>query len=345
MVCLRTHLIDIIRRPIERETLILIASRLPSTQNTRSQLAMITFLLAMIVILLGAYTRLTDSGLSCPDWPHCYGYLTAPHTDSQLQAAAKSYPAFPVNTTKAWTEMTHRYFAGLEGLLIITLAVSFLITRKIKDNKSLFIGIGLLGLLGMQVLLGMWTVTEKLRPIIVLLHLLTGLSLLSILWIAYLELTTKQLIVARASSKKLSPWLYCGALILVIQITLGGLVSSHYAGLACIDFPYCNGKLFPALDFNHFHSNLVTIHMQHRIGAFVTATYLCVLSFFLFKHPHLRALASLLLVLIGAQITLGILNILWLRPVFIALAHHAIAILLLLTMLKIIHQSSLRGQH
>jgi len=261
-----------------------------------------------------------------------------------IQTAARSYPAFPVNTTKAWTEMTHRYFAGFEGLLIIILATSFLMTRKIKDNKSLFIGMGLIGLLGIQVLLGMWTVTEKLKPIVVLLHLLTGLSLLSILWLAYLELTTRQLFIASQSSQKISLWLYLGALVLIAQITLGGLVSSHYAGLACIDFPYCNGKLLPALDFSHLNSNLITIHMLHRIGAFVTATYLSILSFILFKHSHLRLLAAILLILIGVQLTLGILNIVWLRPIFIALAHHAIAILLLLTTLKIIHKSSLRGQ-
>src|SRR5690606_29515422 len=119
---------------------------------------------------------------------NCYGYLTAPHTNQQLEGAAQSYPLMPVDVKKAWTEMTHRYFAGTEGLLILVLAGSILLSRKAKDSKAILIGICLLGLLTLQVTLGMLTVTEKLHPVIVLSHLLTGISILSVLWWAYLDL-------------------------------------------------------------------------------------------------------------------------------------------------------------
>jgi len=306
-----------------------------STKYRRSsKLALLTFVLAFIVILLGAYTRLTNAGLSCPDWPHCYGFITAPHTASQLQMAAEAYPQSPVDIKKAWTEMTHRYFAGTEGVLILILAFSILLTSKARDVKSTLIGILLVALLCTQVMLGMLTVTEKLKPVIVLSHLLTGISILSILWWAYLDLHLHDdFFLKKSHTQHLLPWLWLGLLIVAIQIGLGGWVSTHYAGLACIDFPYCNGQLVPPLHWENLNGDLITIHMLHRFGAFTTATYLELLSLFLFNQATFRSMAAFILALVALQITLGILNIIWLRPVWIAIAHQTIAIILLLTMI------------
>lgn len=296
-----------------------------------SWLTLITFSLAFVVIALGAYTRLTDAGLSCPDWPNCYGYLTAPHTVDQLQGAANKYPAVPVDIKKAWTEMTHRYFAGTEGLLILLLVGSIFLTRKAKDAKTMAMGLALIGLLCVQVMLGMLTVTEKLRPVIVLSHLLTGISILSVLWWTYLDLNLKiDLFHKDASAAKLLPWLWLGFVVVAAQITLGGWVSTHYAGLACIDFPYCNGNLWPALHLDQFNSDLITIHMLHRFGAYTTAVVVTLIGLYLFRKPSFRANGVAMLALIAAQITLGILNLVWLRPVWIAMLHQAVAILLLL---------------
>jgi cytochrome c oxidase assembly protein subunit 15 len=297
--------------------------------------------LAFIVILLGAYTRLTDAGLSCPDWPHCYGYLTAPHTTAQIQQATQNYPATPVNVKKAWTEMTHRYFAGAEGMLILLLSGIILFARNIKNRQSTFIAITLIGLLGVQVLLGMLTVTEKLKPVIVLAHLVTGLSILGMLWWAYLNLRTSAMNTHAAARI----WLWLGFLIVCAQITLGGWVSTHYAGLACIDFPYCNGQLLPAMQWQQLNSDLITIHMLHRIGAMITALYLGLLSLYLLTKPSLRPIALLILILITLQITLGILNVIWLRPVWIAIIHHGVAILLLLTMITALVKTSQDKYH
>lgn len=307
-----------------------------------SKLVLFTFILAFVVILLGAFTRLTDAGLSCPDWPHCYGYITAPHTDAQILKAAQIYPATPVNVKKAWTEMTHRYFAGTEGLLILVLAASILFARKSKDLKSTGIAILLIGLLGVQVMLGMLTVTEKLKPVIVLSHLLTGLSILSVLWWAYLDIFLRvDAPFAMLKAPRLTPWVALGFIIVACQITLGGWVSTHYAGLACVDFPYCNGKILPTMQWANLNSDLITIHMLHRIGALITGLYLGCLSVYLMTVKSFRFFGIVILGLVTLQITLGILNIVWLRPVWIALTHQGVGIVLLLTMIAALVKASL----
>lgn len=304
------------------------------TAQNSTKLAFITALLAFVVIMLGAFTRLTDAGLSCPDWPHCYGFITAPHTVSQLADAAQKYPLLPVDISKAWTEMTHRYFAGTEGLLILVLIVGMLKTRRPTNRKTYFITAALGGLLFMQIALGMLTVTEKLRPVIVLSHLLTGLSILSVLWWAQLDLRFRDRSFPRRHlPKQRLVWFWLALAVIAAQITLGGWVSTHYAGLACVDFPYCNGQVLPTLHWQQFNTDLITIHMLHRIGAAVTAIYLSLFALALLRTPALRFLASCILALLALQVTLGILNILWLRPVWLALIHHGVAVVLLLTII------------
>lgn len=296
-----------------------------------SALPLAAFALAFVVIMLGAFTRLTDAGLSCPDWPHCYGFITAPHTTQQIQEAMAKYPATPVEVKKAWTEMVHRYFAGTEGILILLLAGSIFFARKAKDLKSVTIGIALISLLAVQVLLGMLTVTEKLKPIIVTSHLLTGISILSVLWWAYLDLHLRYDRFAQHNHQRIIPWLWIAFIVVALQISLGGWVSTHFAALACVDFPYCNGKLIPAMQWNHLNSDLISIHMLHRFGAVVTASYMMVLTLYLFTKPAFRIIAITLFAILCTQVTLGILNIVWLRPVWVAVIHQAVGILLLLT--------------
>lgn len=303
-----------------------------------SNLALFTCMLAFFVILLGAFTRLTDAGLSCPDWPNCYGFMTAPHTDAQIQNAVQQYPMMPVNVKKAWTEMTHRYFAGTEGILILIFSLATLFARQVKTFTSSFIAVALMALVVVQVMLGMLTVTEKLKPVIVLSHLLTGISILSLLWWAFLELQPRLSTINVSAGIKRFLWL---ALIIVsCQIALGGWVSTHYAGLACVDFPYCNGQLMPTMQWGHLDSDLISIHMLHRIGALITAACLATLAFFLMANKSLRKFALIILGLITLQITLGILNIIWLRPVWVALIHQAVAIILLLTVITTLVKSS-----
>lgn len=299
----------------------------------RANFTLVVVLLTFVVIMLGAYTRLTDAGLSCPDWPHCYGYLTAPHTTDQVQQASAAFPDTPVDTKKAWTEMTHRYLAGTLGILILIVSASLLFTRKTKESKCYIIAIGLVALLAMQVMLGMLTVTEKLKPVIVLAHLLTGLSLLLLLWWTYTDINLRDDYFLPQKKNRLTPWLWIGFIMVACQITLGGWVSTHYAGLACIDLPYCNTVLLPALHLDQINSDLITIHMLHRIGACITAFYVAMLSLYLLRNRDFRHLATLMLIGLFIQFTLGILTIIWLRPVWLALLHHGVAILLLLTIM------------
>jgi cytochrome c oxidase assembly protein subunit 15 len=316
-----------------------------SSPNKRgAKLAFITFALAFVVVLLGAYTRLTDSGLSCPDWPHCFGLVTAPYTQAQIQDAAIKYPSLVVNVQKAWTEMRHRYFAGTEGMLIFFLACTLLFSKRYRKPKASFIAIVLLGLLGSQVILGKLTVTEGLKPTIVLSHLLTGLSILSVLWWAYLDLHLSPRLFIHRTSNKITPWCWLALFIVIGQIALGGWVSTHQAGLACIDLPYCNGKLIPTMQWHHLDTDLISIHMLHRFGAVITATYLILFSAYLYRQRSFKMMASLILALLALQVALGILNIEWLRPVWIALLHHTVAIFLLLTMITLVVKAHYQGR-
>lgn len=301
-------------------------------------LTLVAVFLAFAVIVLGGYTRLTDAGLSCPDWPHCFGFLAAPHTDAQLQKAAEYFPTTTINIKKAWTEMTHRYFAGAEGILILILAGCTLYSRQF-GLKGTIISFLLAGLLIIQVLLGMLTVTEQLKPIIVLSHLLTGLSILCLLWWTYLDLFFKPELYPRTRgdqamhNDKTYLWLWLGLALVIAQISLGGWVSTHYAGLACIDFPYCNGTLLPPIHWHLLHSDLISIHMLHRIGAFITTLYFAFLIFILFRNPIFKRTSIIITFLLLTQLFLGIANLVWLRPIHIALTHQAIAILLLLSVI------------
>lgn len=305
----------------------------PTKQRRFAQLAFLAFLLAFIVILLGAYTRLNNAGLSCPDWPRCYGYFTPPSTSAEMTQAAKAFPLTPIDSARAWIEMRHRYLAGLEGLLILSLIGLSWRWRKELTPMTFALTQSLALILLGQILLGKLTVTALLKPAIVLGHLLFGFSLMSILWVLWL--LTKKPWPSRIPSG-FRFWSILGLLVLTLQITLGGWVSTHSAGLACIDFPYCNGHLLPTLQWKALHTDLITMHMLHRLGALLSFLYLGLLGIFMSLRTASRRYAYLLLGLLSLQILLGIINILWLRPLSIALPHHAVAALLLLTLLAIL---------
>lgn len=305
---------------------------LHSTQHFFSRLVFAAFVLAFIVIILGAYTRLTNAGLSCPDWPRCYGYMTPPATIDQLQEANKAYPQVPVDSTKAWTEMRHRYLAGLESILIFTIVVTSWVKRRYLPRNVFLLSQSLIIIIVGQIALGMLTVTELLKPVVVLGHLLFGFFIMSVLWTIWFLMRAPFSLL----SSSLRYWAVLGLIILILQITLGGWVSTHYAGLACVDFPYCVGKLVPSLQWNALNTDLITIHMLHRIGALITFFYIGLFSIALILTHNLRKYGILLLVLLLLQITLGILNIIWLRPINIALLHHGVAALLLLVILAIV---------
>ena len=314
-------------------------------------------LLAFIVIVLGAYVRLSDAGLGCPDWPGCFGQITAPDEAQDISRARDAFPHIEeIDPAKAWKEMIHRYFASILGLLIIAMAVIAWKNRHIEQQqvKLPFI---LVGLVIFQGLLGMWTVTQLVRPTIVTLHLLTGLLTLSLLFWVFIKhkqpwLDKLKEVEAQNSIKTLAK---LSVFVLALQIFLGGWTSTNYVALYCPDFPTCQGEWLPQTNFNEafvFFKDPtvnyeggslsldagVTVHFLHRVGAIITAIVLLGLSILiLLKNSNsvLRKLSITLLALLITQISLGIANVVLVLPIPIAVSHNAIAAALLLTLILI----------
>ena len=213
------------------------------------RLAWVALVLTFVVVVLGAYVRLSHAGLGCPDWPGCYGrLLDVPDRADQIAVANAAYPHRPVEPAKAWKEMIHRYCAGALGLLILALAALAWRNRR-QSDQPVALPLALLGLVTFQSVLGMWTVTWQLKPLIVMAHLLGGLTTLGLL--AWLVLCQRQGGGAGATdeNRALRPLALLGLMLLAGQIALGGWTSANYAALACPDFPTCQAHWWPPLDF------------------------------------------------------------------------------------------------
>ncbi len=322
------------------------------------RIAMVATVLALCVVMLGAYVRLSNAGLGCPDWPGCYGRLVVPSADHSVNQANQAYPDRPVEAHKAWKEMIHRYFAGTLGLMIF--ALSWLAWRHRRyPGQQMGTTWLLAGLVIFQALLGMWTVTLLLKPLIVMGHLLGGMATLSLLW--WLTLRQGRFFVARSDSRPvldgLAPLALTGLVILGVQIALGGWTSANYAALHCPDFPTCQGQWWPPMDFRDAftlwrgtgidyeggvlpNDARVAIHVTHRIGALVTFVYLGWLGIRLWRltqSPCLHRLGLLMLGLLIAQVSLGIANVVLALPLPVAVAHNGGAALLLLTLVTLNH--------
>jgi cytochrome c oxidase assembly protein subunit 15 len=301
---------------------------------------LISTILAFCVVGLGAYTRLTDSGLGCPDWPACYGYWDLSTLNQNAEVVKSTFNAKDFDISKAKIEMYHRFLAGSLGLLILINSIIVLIDKKSRNllwKKILTLNL----LIVFQALLGMWTVTLFLKPVIVMGHLLGGMLITLLLWTIYKNYNQKE--------TKHTGILYTAIMIaLITQIFLGGWTSANYAALVCSDFPYCEGKLLPKMDlpsaFSFFkaevseeygfrlpYRSLVTIHMLHRIGAVIISLLILFVAYKLYKKNKIKHLLFLLAVLI-CQITLGISNIVYYLPINVAVMHNLCALILLLAL-------------
>jgi len=305
-----------------------------------------------VVIVVGAYVRLADAGLGCPDWPGCYGELTPHHAQDDIARAVEEQGGVhgPVSMGKAWKEMFHRYIAGGLGLLILAIAIMAWVRQR-ELQQSPLLATGVLVLVVFQAALGMWTVTLLLKPVIVTMHLLGGLATLALLvWLALRQRMPPQ--VAETTRSQLRPWALLGLLVVIAQIALGGWVSTNYAALACVDFPTCHGEWMPGMDFRHgfqlvrelgmtaagthlSYDAITAIHWTHRVGALVTLLYVGTFALALLRRPELMGYGGLLLTVLVAQVVLGIANVLASLPLLIAAAHNAGAAILLVTMVMI----------
>ncbi|MBE9567394.1 MAG: COX15/CtaA family protein [Proteobacteria bacterium] len=326
--------------------------------RTFSKTSIAALLLAFIVIVVGAYVRLSDAGLGCPDWPGCYGQITAPDDFHEIQKASEVFPHSEVNSAKAWKEMFHRYLASSLGLLI--LAMAFLaIKNRGREGQQLYLPLALVALVIFQGMLGMWTVTLLLKPAIVTMHLVTGLLTLSLLlWTA---LKHHQVFSAKTEvASHIRNWSRLALVILAVQIFLGGWTSTNYVALYCPDFPTCQGQWWPQTDFpeaftfikeigiNYEGGTLtneagVTVHLMHRIGALLTFFVIGSLALVLIRSSDktLRNIAYFISGFLCIQISLGIANVLLLLPIQIAVSHNAFAALLLLSLVTLNYRTSI----
>lgn len=300
--------------------------------------------LVLVVVVLGAWVRLNHAGLGCPDWPGCYGQITWPAEPDAVAAANASFDR-PVEVPKAWKEMVHRYAAGLLMLLVYGIAGAtwWLRRRSVAASRlGVLLPTTLAALITLQAAFGMWTVTLKLLPWVVTTHLLLGMSTLALLVWQALRLSSTA---DRHSGPLLRPWLAVGLVLVLIQIGLGGWVSSNYSALACPDVPQCGGQWWPPADFEEGFTVLrevgvdyeggvldyrarVAIHLAHRVGAAVVGSYILALAGMLWWRRQ-RVAAALLSTAVLAQISLGVANIVWALPLGLAVAHNLGAAVLL----------------
>lgn len=311
---------------------------------TANQKKILTFgiVLALCVISLGAYVRLSDAGLGCPDWPGCYGKLLGvPDSHHEVNAAQAAFPHAPVEAAKAWKEMIHRYLAGILGLVIATLAVLAVWPRRQDRVAPQII---LVGLVLVQAALGMLTVTWLLKPVIVTMHLLGGMLILATLVGMRASNSALRVNATTVAMKKAA--LIVTALILT-QIALGGWTSANYAAMACADYPLCQGQWIPAdMDWSHAFvfnralgqtsdgqmlslQTLTAIHWTHRCFALVVLAACVAFALRLKNQDDTRAMGNLLLIAVIAQVLLGISNV-WLQwPLSLAVLHNTGAAVLL----------------
>ena len=306
----------------------------------------LSFILALIVVILGAYTRLADAGLGCPDWPGCYGQLLVPDVISS------EYDR-PLDVAKAWKEMVHRYAASTLGLSIVVIFL-LAIFRRPETLRSIKLPTALLLLVGFQGALGMWTVTEQVHPGIVTMHLFGGFSTTTLLfWLLLNERRSIKLEQPILIKHKLMLILVTG--LLVFQIFLGGWTSTNYAALSCGDyFPTCLGEMWPDdMDFKNAYywgplgidyefgilenQTRTAIQMVHRIGALVVTVAILALSFTLKSYPTLKKSIAVVLALLAIQVALGIVNVVMSLPIFAATMHNVVALALLLSLINLAH--------
>lgn len=310
------------------------------------RLARFGTVLALAVVMLGAWVRLHDAGLGCPDWPGCYGKLVVP--DTATAARDPGFAARPLVAAKAWREMIHRYAVLALGITCVALVAVAILNRRDPTQpwRRVF---ALVGVIVFQALLGMWTVTLLLNPLIVVAHLFGGLATLALLsslaeW--------RKAAPPAAATQGVKMLGITAAAVLVLQIFLGGWTSSNYAAVACPDFPTCQTQWWPQIaDFKDGfvlwrglgtdyeggvldHPARVAVHFTHRLGALVAALLIAALGLGLIASRATRADGVAVLAALALQLSLGISIVVFHVPLSIAVAHNGVAALLLLAVLN-----------
>lgn len=322
--------------------------------NKFRKLVWVTLFLTFDLVMFGGFTRLTDSGLGCPDWPGCYGQANPLQAKTEINAAQIAMPTGPVTTSKAWTEMVHRYLAMMVGVLDTVLMVVAWVRwwKSLRDTKrfSAILPTVLFGLVCVQGAFGMWTVTLKLQPIIVTTHLLLALTLLgATAWLAAQH--NEQVPTGQGAVALRNPALFA-LLLLAVQIALGGWVSTNYATLACTDFPMCQGTWVPQMDFANGYTlwrdlgktgsgeflpfaALTAIHFVHRSFAFVVIACAGWVGYRASRIAGLEKLGRGLMAALALQFLTGVSTIYLSFPLLLAVAHNGGAALLVVLLVMV----------
>jgi cytochrome c oxidase assembly protein subunit 15 len=318
--------------------------------NKPQKLAWVTAFLALDLIMFGGFTRLTDAGLGCPDWPGCYGHSNPLSAGEPIHAAERAMPTGPVTRVKAWIEMVHRYFAMAVGVLTIGLMVQAWRRWRVDQPRSPWPATLVFITICLQGAFGAWTVTMKLQPIIVTTHLLGGMTLVSLLtWVALREGPSRS---PDGSGPRLRRHALLGLGLLFFQIALGGWVSTNYAVLACPDFPLCYGQWMPKMDFADGYTlwrplgmtgsgqlipfqALMAIHWTHRLVAGLVFVVLGLLAWRAWRVDGLTRPTRLLAFLLALQFFTGLSNIVFKWPLPLAVLHNGGAAMLMMTLVVI----------
>jgi len=313
-------------------------------------LAWIAVAFALLVIVFGAFVRLSNAGLSCPDWPTCYGKLAWPTQAHDVAAANAAFPERPVESEKAWREQMHRMLVG--GLSLVTFALAgFAFARRRHLGKLAYLAYFAAAFILFQAALGMWTVTLKLLPLVVAAHLLGGMTLFGLL--AYTALRLSLASPVPQDSGKLRRMTIAGIVLVAIQIALGGWTSANYAALACgTDFPTCLGQWWPPTDFSQafvlwrhigvdYEGGILdapartAIQLAHRFGALVVFGHVLVLALLTLRRRELRGFGLAVGAALFLQVALGISNVAFGLPLPVAAAHNAGAAVLVFALLAL----------
>jgi len=322
------------------------------------RLALFSLVFAFAGVLLGAYARFSDAGLGCPDWPGCYGKLFAPITPGDISDAHALYPERPVDSYKAWKEMMHRYVSGVLGLLVFRLGwLGWRLRRNGGRMRSLMTTL-ILSLVMFQALLGMLGVTLQLKPLIVMGHLIVGMTILMLLWWVLLrEHRFWRPPPDSPAARRLRLRALFALGLVAGQIALGGWTSANAASLVCPDFPTCQGSWWPEADFidaftlwrgigiDYDGSALsvpaaIAVHLAHRVGALIVTLYVGWLALRTIStggDTQLCRYGLLVLVLLLTQVALGIAGIVTHLPLALSVAHNGVAALLLLSLVTLNH--------
>lgn len=322
--------------------------------SSYKRLVAFTTVLTFLLIMLGAFVRLTDAGLGCPDWPGCYGKLTPTQAAEEIAQAVEVQGGThgPVSMPKAWKEMAHRYVATFLGFLIIGIMVMAWKKRaELKQSPAL--ATWLFFAVCLQGAFGAWTVTMLLKPAIVTGHLIGGMTILGMLtWLWLRQTNNSRTVAPPRDMGGLRLLARVGFVAVAAQIILGGWVSTNYAAVVCTDFPTCQGSFWPHMEFKDaFHivrhlgetpegeilnvASLTAIHFIHRIGALVVTGILGFLAFALWRNPGTKPLAIKLVAVLALQIAMGIGNVVFQLPLWLAVAHNGGAALLLVTLILV----------